>query len=109
MHTPAVRSIETYLEQLRAALEGADAGVIQEALALSAEFLRAEVAASPGRPEGDVLELIASTYGAPEDVAAIYQTGAEPDRPGTSLGPVVTGQWTCRNLQGAVPRGLGTA
>jgi hypothetical protein len=37
------------------------------------EYLRAEVAAHPDKSEADVLELIASTYGAPEEVAAAYR------------------------------------
>src|SRR5437588_231297 len=37
------------------------------------EYLRAEVAAHPGKSEADVLELIASTYGAPGEVAAAYR------------------------------------
>jgi uncharacterized membrane protein len=69
----AARSIEDYLEQLRAALRGLDAALIQEALDASAEHLRAEVAASPDLPEGEVLALISSTYGAPEDVADVYR------------------------------------
>src|SRR5438034_547908 len=37
------------------------------------EYLRAEVAAHPDKSESDVLELIASTYGAPDEVAAAYR------------------------------------
>lgn len=37
------------------------------------EYLRAEVASHPGKSEADVLELIASTYGAPEEVADAYR------------------------------------
>src|SRR5579862_7001767 len=67
------RSIEGYLKQLRDVLEGADPALIQDALYDSEEYLRAEVAAHPGKSEADVLELIASTYGAPEEVAAAYR------------------------------------
>jgi uncharacterized membrane protein len=69
----APRSIDEYLKQLRAALEGEDASLIQDALYDAEEYLRAEVAAHPGKSEADVLELIASTYGAPEEVAAAYR------------------------------------
>jgi uncharacterized membrane protein len=68
----APRSIDEYLKQLRAALQGQDPALIQDALYDAEEYLRAEVAAS-GKPETDVLELIASTYGAPEEVAAAYR------------------------------------
>lgn len=69
----APRSIDDYLKQLRAALEGEDPALIQDALYDAEEYLRAEVAAHPGKSEADVLELIASTYGAPEEVAAAYK------------------------------------
>ena len=68
----APRSIEEYLKQLRAALATQDPALIQDALYDAEEYLRAEVAAHPDKSEADVLELIASTYGAPEEVAAAY-------------------------------------
>jgi uncharacterized membrane protein len=73
MSAHAPRSIDDYLRQLRAALEGQDPALIQDALYDAEEYLRAEVAAHPGKSEADVLELIASTYGAPEEVAAAYR------------------------------------
>jgi uncharacterized membrane protein len=73
MSNNAPRSIDEYLKQLRGALGGDDAALIQDALYDAEEYLRAEVAAHPGRSEADVLELIASTYGAPEEVAAAYR------------------------------------
>src|ERR1700758_5660519 len=69
----APRSIDEYLKQLRAALEGEDPSLIQDALYDAEEYLRAEVAAHPEKSEADVLELIASTYGAPDEVAAAYR------------------------------------
>ena len=69
----APRSIDDYLKQLRGALAGEDPALIQDALYDAEEYLRAEVAAHPGKSEADVLELIASTYGAPEEVAAAYK------------------------------------
>ncbi len=69
----APRSIDEYLKQLRGALEGEDPALIQDALYDAEEYLRAEVAAHPEKTEADVLELIASTYGAPEEVAAAYR------------------------------------
>src|ERR1700752_205159 len=73
MSAHAPRSIDEYLKQLRTALEGQDPALIQDALYDAEEYLRAEVAAHPGKSEADVLELIASTYGAPEEVAAAYR------------------------------------
>lgn len=73
MSPNAPRSIEEYLKQLRAALAGEDSALIHDALYDAEEYLRAEVASSPGKSEADVLEIIASTYGAPEEVAAAYR------------------------------------
>lgn len=69
----APRSIDEYLKQLREALEDEDPALIQDALYDAEEYLRAEVAAHPEKSEADVLELIASTYGAPDEVAAAYR------------------------------------
>ena len=73
MSANAPRSIDEYLRQLRNALAGEDTALIQDALYDAEEYLRAEVAAHPQRSEADVLELIASTYGAPDEVAAAYR------------------------------------
>ncbi len=70
----APRSIEQYLAALRAALAGEDPALVQDALYDAEEYLRAEVAANPGRSESDTLELISSTYGAPDEVAEAYRT-----------------------------------
>lgn len=77
MNRPAPRSIEEYLRQLRESLSGEDPALIQDALYDAEEYLRAEVAAQrdaqKDRSEADVLELIASTYGAPDEVATAYR------------------------------------
>jgi uncharacterized membrane protein len=73
MSVNAPRSIDEYLKQMRNALASEDSALIQDALYDAEEYLRAEVAAHPDRSEADVLELIASTYGAPEEVAAAYR------------------------------------
>jgi uncharacterized membrane protein len=73
MNRSAPRSIDQYLRQLRAELAGEDAALVQDALYDAEEYLRAEVAAHPDKSEADVLELIASTYGAPDEVAAAYR------------------------------------
>lgn len=74
MNRPAPRSIDQYLGQLRDALKGEDPALTQDALYDAEEYLRAEVAQHPGKSEADVLELIASTYGAPDEVAEAYRT-----------------------------------
>jgi uncharacterized membrane protein len=73
MTRPAPRTIDEYLRQLRDSLAGEDPSLIQDALYDAEEYLRAEVAAHAGKSEGDVLELIASTYGAPDEVADAYR------------------------------------
>jgi hypothetical protein len=83
--TTAPRSIEQYLAALRAALAGEDPALIQDALYDAEEYLRAEVTANPGRSEADTLELISSTYGAPEEVAEAYRTTEKQVR--TALAP----------------------
>lgn len=73
MNRPAPRTIDEYLRQLRECLQGEDPALVQDALYDAEEYLRAEVAAHAGKSEADVLELIASTYGAPEEVADAYR------------------------------------
>jgi uncharacterized membrane protein len=73
MNRSAPRSIDDYLRQLRETLSGEDPALVQDALYDAEEYLRAELAAHAGKAEGDVLELIASTYGAPDEVAAAYR------------------------------------
>jgi len=94
MSSHAPRSIDEYLKQLRAALEDEDTALVQDALYDSEEYLRAELGAHAGKSEADVLELIASTYGAPEEVAAAYRdteakvkAALQPPRPAYSQDP----------------------
>jgi uncharacterized membrane protein len=70
----APRSVSQYLQQLRQQLAGEDAALIQDAVYDAEEYLRAEIASHPDKSEADVLELIASTYGAPDEVAAAYRS-----------------------------------
>jgi uncharacterized membrane protein len=74
MNRPAPRSIDQYLRELKSALGDADPALVQDALYDAEEYLRAEVASHPDKSEADVLEIIASTYGAPEEVASAYRT-----------------------------------
>lgn len=72
MSTP--HTIKEYLAQLRAALAGADPAMIQDALYDAEEHLRSELAENPGMSEAELLEKIATSYGAPDEVADIYRT-----------------------------------
>jgi uncharacterized membrane protein len=74
MNRSAPRSVEQYLAQLKAALAGEDPALQQDALYDAEEYLRAEIAQHRDKSESDVLELIASTYGNPEEVADAYRT-----------------------------------
>ena len=69
----APRSIAEYLEQLRAALRGADPALIQDALYDAEEHLRSELAEQPERGEAAMLEHVVGSYGAPDEVAEIYR------------------------------------
>ncbi len=87
-------TIPEYLAQLRRSLAGADPALVQDALYDAEEYLRSELAENPGRSEAEVIAAVASSYGAPEEVADIYrdtevtvQTAlrAPPPRPRRSL------------------------
>lgn len=67
------RTIADYLDQLRAALRGADPALIQDAVYDAEEHLRAELAGQPGSSEADMLSRVVGSYGAPEEVADIYR------------------------------------
>ncbi|HET6432191.1 sensor domain-containing protein [Dyella sp.] len=69
----APRTIAEYLKQLRVALHGADPALIQDALYDAEEHLRAELADSPEQDEAAMLARVVGSYGAPEEVAAIYR------------------------------------
>ncbi|HLS83974.1 MAG TPA: sensor domain-containing protein [Arenimonas sp.] len=71
--TATPKTIPEYLEQLRAALRGADPALVQDALYDAEEYLRSELAAHPGTDEATLLASIATSYGAPEEVAEIYR------------------------------------
>jgi uncharacterized membrane protein len=66
-------TIVEYLDQLRAALRGADPALIQDALYDAEEHLRAELAEQPERDEAAMLEHVVGSYGAPDEVAEIYR------------------------------------
>ncbi|MGA9423106.1 MAG: sensor domain-containing protein [Rhodanobacteraceae bacterium] len=73
MTAPVPRTIEEYLQLLRAALRGADEALIQDALYDAEDHLRSEFADHPDIAEADLLSKIATSYGAPDEVADIYR------------------------------------
>ncbi|MBL8297311.1 MAG: sensor domain-containing protein [Rhodanobacteraceae bacterium] len=73
MNRPMPRTIDEYLDQLRRALHGEDPALIQDALYDAEDHLRSEFAENPNVPPAELLARIASSYGAPEEVAEIYR------------------------------------
>ena len=74
--TPGSRlptTIPEYLDQLRAALAGADKAMVQDAVYDAEEYLRSELAENPGKSEAEVIASVAGSYGAPAEVADIYR------------------------------------
>lgn len=70
---PLPANIPDYLEHLRRSLAGADPALIQDALYDAEEYLRSELAENPGMSEAEVIAQVASSYGAPDEVAGIYR------------------------------------
>ena len=89
--------IDTYLDDLRRALAGADPAVIHDALFDAEEHLRSEFAAAQAAPQASpfdadaALESIMEAYGTPQEVAAAYLEAE--GRPATA-GPPVLGENT---------------
>ena len=93
MNTSLPTTIPEYLDRLRAALAGADPALAPDELYDAEEYLRAELAeqvakGGPGKSEAEVIAAVASSYGAPDEVADIYretevkvQTALTPPRP----------------------------
>jgi hypothetical protein len=73
MTAPTPKTIGEYLEQLRVALRGADPALLQDALYDAEEYLRSELAEHPEWNEETMLAKVATSYGAPEEVADIYR------------------------------------
>ncbi len=73
MNSTLPTSIPDYLEHLRRSLAGADPAMIQDALYDAEEYLRSEMAENPGMSEAEVIAAVASSYGAPDEVADIYR------------------------------------
>ena len=99
MNTTLPGTIPEYLEHLRRSLAGADPALVQDALYDAEEYLRSELAeqsakGGPAKSEAEVIAAVASSYGAPDEVAEIYRDTevrvetalrAPPPRPRRSL------------------------
>jgi uncharacterized membrane protein len=68
-------TIPEYLEHLKRSLAGADPALIQDALYDAEDYLRSELAqpSNRGKSEAEVIAAVASSYGAPDEVADIYR------------------------------------
>lgn len=69
----APRTVDEYLRQLRAALEGAPPALIQDALGDAEDYLREEVSLDAYKPESEVIARVTRAFGRPEEVAAEYR------------------------------------
>ena len=68
------RTVEEYLDLLRAELQGADRALVQDALYDAEEHLRAELAQHPDESDETMLGRIVASYGAPSEVADAYRS-----------------------------------
>jgi uncharacterized membrane protein len=72
-----INTIDAYLDQLREALSGSDAAIIQDALADAEEHLRTALEnvqeSQPENSQEKALERIIAEYGAPEEIADAYR------------------------------------
>ena len=72
-----IKSVEGYLEALKAELKSSDAATIQDALADAEEYLRAALASlrekQPDMPEEEALVQVIDQYGTPEETASAYK------------------------------------
>jgi len=69
----APRTVDDYLRQLRAALEGAPPALIQDALGDAEDYLREEVALDAYKPESEVVARVTRAFGMPDEVASEYR------------------------------------
>ena len=86
-----IKSVEEYLELLRAELKGSDAATIQDALADAEEHLRAALAGlrekEPGILEEEALSRAIEEYGSPAETANAYMEVERRTAPGLGQAP----------------------
>jgi len=71
--TPQPETVKAYLDALRAALKGAPAGLISDALGDAEDHLNNEISAQPELSEKQILSSVIDTYGTPEEIAEEYR------------------------------------
>ena len=73
MNADLPTTIPAYLDRLRAALQGCDPALAQDALYDAEDYLRSELTSNPDKSEAEVIAAVAGSYGAPDEVADIYR------------------------------------
>ena len=73
MPAPPPETVQAYLRELRAALKGAPAGLIADALADCEDHLNNEIAQNPDQTEQQILAGVVETYGTPQEIAEEYR------------------------------------
>ncbi len=72
-----IKSVEGYLDALKAELQGSDVATVQDALADAEEHLRAALASlrekEPERSEEEALNRVVEQYGSPDEIASAYR------------------------------------
>ena len=80
-----VKSIEEYLDQLKAELKDSDAATVQDALADAEEHLRTALANfrsdQPQASEDEALGQVIEQYGSPDEIAPAYKEVERLTRP----------------------------
>jgi uncharacterized membrane protein len=80
-----IKSIDEYLDQLKAELKDSDAATVQDALADAEEHLRDALATlkqeQPERSEEDALGQVIEQYGSPDEIASAYKEVERLTRP----------------------------
>jgi hypothetical protein len=66
-------SIESYLDQLKKELAGADRAIVQDALSDAEEYLRTALESQADPESGATLDAVVEAYGTPAEVAAAYR------------------------------------
>jgi uncharacterized membrane protein len=72
-----IKTVDAYLDQLKAALSGSDSALIQDALSDAEEYLQTALesvqAKNPQLAKEESLQQIIDTYGSPQEVASAYR------------------------------------
>jgi uncharacterized membrane protein len=72
-----IKTVEEYLEALKAELKDSDAATVQDALADAEEHIRAALASlrenQPEMPEAEALNQVIEQYGSPDETASAYR------------------------------------